>query len=72
MFKKIETLPKELRHSRKMFLAIAKDVVPFDGYNGAPYTTDPYCVWWEGNDQYARWPHQFPPTHFMLIPEQYE
>lgn len=51
---------------KKMFVAIAIDVQFRDG--SFPYTTDPYCVWKEG-DKYVRWPHSFPPTHWLPLPE---
>jgi len=34
---------------------------------GQIYTSDPYCVWKEGNC-FVRWPHSFEPTHFLLLP----
>jgi hypothetical protein len=36
---------------------------------GHTYTTDPYCVWRDdGDGSFARWPHQFAPTHWMPLP----
>lgn len=35
---------------------------------GVIYTSDPYCVWKEG-DSFVRWPHYFSPTHFCMLPE---
>ncbi len=35
--------------------------------SGAPYTTDPYCVWQAIKGKFERWPHPFPPTHYMLL-----
>lgn len=32
------------------------------------YTTDPYCVLPNGAGWWHRWPHTFPPTHWMAIP----
>lgn len=71
MFQKIENLPESIKTSRKMFIVIAKDVKPTESFPST-YTTDPYCVWMEDEFVCARWPHQFPPTHFMLLPEEFE
>lgn len=32
------------------------------------YTTDPYAVWRQEDGSFARWPHNFPPTHFCRLP----
>ena len=32
------------------------------------YTTDPYCVWPGKDGGWVRWPHPFPPTHYMPLP----
>jgi len=32
------------------------------------YTTDMYCGWY-CNEVWSRWPHPFPPTHWMTLPE---
>ena len=32
------------------------------------YTTDQYCGWWDGQE-FCRWPHPFPPTHFKYQDE---
>jgi hypothetical protein len=32
------------------------------------YTTDPWCTWQPHPGEFARWPHPFPPTHFLLLP----
>lgn len=63
MFQPIATCPKD----RTMFVAIA--VLP-------NYTTDPWCVWYqpenltnEQNCGFVRWPHPFPPTHWLQIPK---
>ena len=60
-FQPIETAPGH----RTMFVAIA--VLP-------DYTTDPWCVWKEEDNMtkenhfgFVRWPHPFPPTHWMAI-----
>lgn len=36
--------------------------------NGIPYVSDVYHGWWQ-NTKWTRWPHSFPPTHFMLAPK---
>lgn len=59
----IETAPKE---GKTMYVVKAFNVE--HGFpNGRPYTSDPYCVWPEGDD-WARWPHGFAPTHWMPLP----
>jgi hypothetical protein len=52
---------------REMFVVRGFDVIPCEGCQ--PYTTDAYAVWMEG-DTFVRWPHKFPPTHWMLLPGQ--
>lgn len=42
-------------------------VVKAFGVRGGTYNTDPYCVWREGKG-FARWPHEFDPTHWMPLP----
>ena len=38
-------------------------------YPGMTNMTDPYFGWWMENEKrWARWPHRFPPTHFMVVP----
>lgn len=37
--------------------------------DGISYITDPYCGWKNKDGRYVRWPHDFPPTHWMPIPE---
>lgn len=32
------------------------------------YTTDPWCGWMM-NGEFVRWPHDFPPTHFLRLPK---
>lgn len=59
----ISTAPK-VREPHQMFVVIAVDV---RAGNGTRYTTDPYCVWPEGS-KFVRWPHPFPPTHWMPLP----
>lgn len=58
-------LPYECSFNKKMFVVKGFDV----NINGRPYTTDPYCVWVQLNGTLARWPHDFEPTHFYLLPE---
>jgi hypothetical protein len=60
----IETAPTD---RRTMFVARAFGV-KVSSVSMYPYTTDPYCVWRDG-DGFARWPHPFPPTHWMPLPE---
>lgn len=69
-WEKLENLPNEFcKGSKKMFVVKGIDVpLKFDG---KPYTTDPYCVWVQLNGTLARWPHEFEPTHFCLLPETY-
>ena len=60
----IETAPK---NGRAMFVVQALDVC--NSFTGnRPYTTDPYCVWPDDEGDFARWPHPFPPTHWMPLP----
>lgn len=66
MWKPIADLPQIYSDTRRMFVARAKTT---QGSAGS-YVTDPYCVWYEDvTDQYARWPHPFPPTEFMELPD---
>ena len=60
----IKTAPK---NGRAMFVVQALDVC--NSFTGnRPYTTDPYCVWPDDEGDFARWPHPFPPTHWMPLP----
>lgn len=60
----IETAPKANRH---MFVVQAFDVThPTCGVRR--YTSDPYCVWPGDTGGWVRWPHPFPPTHWMNLP----
>lgn len=59
----IETAPKR---SKEMFVVRAFDVDP-TGRGLQRYTTDPYCVWFELGG-FIRWPHDFPPTHWVKLP----
>lgn len=36
---------------------------------GRPYTTDTYCVWQNSKGEFSRWPHNWPPTHWMPLPQ---
>jgi len=60
----IETAPKD---DRRMFVVQGFNVPPTP-QSIAGYTTDPYCVWRADDGSFARWPHQFPPTHWMPLP----
>ena len=35
---------------------------------GRPYTTDPYCGWFQ-DGKWQRWPHNWNPTHWMPLPK---
>lgn len=63
----IETAPRD---TKTMFVVKAFDVKPSPKYTGL-YTTDPYCVWVE-DGEFVRWPHLFPPTHWMPLPPKPE
>lgn len=71
MWKKIENLPEQYMYSKKMFVAKAIDIPPFEG-SPYKYTTDPYCVWLFIDGNYSRWPHAFPPTHYCELSEEVE
>lgn len=58
---------EDLPPTKKMFVVIAKNVPYPKAFS--KYTTDPYCVWKEPNGRLARWPHSFPPTHYITLPE---
>lgn len=32
------------------------------------YDSDPWCVWQSSLGSFERWPHRFPPTHWMPLP----
>lgn len=59
-------LPYECCSNKKMFVVKGIDI-PMK--SGSKYTTDPYCVWVTSGGKLARWPHEFEPTHFCLLPE---
>ncbi len=49
----------------KMFAVIADTITP----SGIPYRSDPYYVWRDKYNNFVRWPHPFPPTHWHPFPE---
>lgn len=52
---------------REMIVAKAFDVSA--GFSdGRLYTSDPWCVWQYSLGEFARWPHLFPPTHWLRLP----
>lgn len=57
----IDTAPKE---GRTMFVVRSFHVE----IGPIRYTSDPYCVWRRKDMTYARWPHDFQPTHWMPLP----
>lgn len=63
----IETVPKD---DRTMLVVRAFNVKNrFTG--GVEYTSDPWCVWVDVKGSeivFCRWPHRFPPTHWMPLP----
>lgn len=61
----IESAPKD---GREMYVVRGFDIKPNKKYLISRYTTDPYCVWPDGKGNWARWPHPFPPTHWMPLP----
>lgn len=61
-YRPLSELPKDM--GKEMFVVIAIDVI----VGTRKYTSDPYCVWREGED-FIRWPHKFDPTHFCLLPK---
>lgn len=62
MFHRI--IDKENLTPKKMVILIAKDV---DIGNVKQYTTDPYIGWINADGSWARWPHNFEPTHYSEI-----
>jgi len=60
----IKTAPKE---GKTMFVVRGFNVTNINSHV-RNYTTDPYCVWPEKDGGWARWPHNFPPTHWMPLP----
>ena len=62
----IETAPTK-DEGRGMFVVRAFNVA--NGFTGGlPYTSDPWCVWRCLDGGFARWPHNFAPTHWMPLP----
>lgn len=60
MWQTIDSAPKE---TRQMFVVKA-----FGAQVGTTtYDSDPWCVWHDRGIFY-RWPHKFPPTHWMPLP----
>lgn len=53
-----------------MFVVKAFDVAYGDG--PFTYISDPYCVWRDDDGGFARWPHHFPPTHWLPLPEAHD
>ena len=62
----INTAPSG-REPWRMFTVIAINVKPTE--TSPPYTSDPYCVWREKDGSFARWPHNYPPTHWAPVPD---
>lgn len=60
----ISTAPKEWKPF-EMFVVIGINVKLS---TSRPYTTDPYCVWRNLDESFARWPHPFEPTHWCPLP----
>lgn len=60
----IDTAPKE---GRAMFVVKAFNVTD-KNVGVRNYTSDPWCVWPGGGLGWVRWPHHFPPTHWMPLP----
>jgi hypothetical protein len=76
MWMTIDKLHEHVK-GREMFVVRAFDVNVHGGSDGYTYITDPYCVWYEPatshrTDKFVRWPHNFPPTHFCLLPRERE
>lgn len=64
MWQPIETAPKD---GRQMFVVQGFNVTN-QNVGVRNYTTDPYCVWPGKTGGWLRWPHEFPPTHWMPLP----
>lgn len=61
----IETAPKD---SREMFVVRAFNVDPIGIGKGFSYTSDAYAVFRADDGAFVRWPHTWPPTHWMPLP----
>lgn len=61
MFHKISE--ENMPDVKNMVVLIAKDINVGSSY----YTTDPYVGWRNSDGTWARWPHNFEPTHFSFI-----
>lgn len=59
-----------LPEDKKMFVVKAINVLPHEDSLNV-YTSDEYCVWLQ-NGEFKRWPHSFKPTHYLMLPEEYE
>ena len=58
----IETAPKD----RTVVVLIG--VTEGNGFTGGrPYRSDPWCGWFS-DGEWQRWPHPWPPTHWMPLP----
>ena len=62
----IETLPPG--RISKMF--VVRAIVPPGQMSSFEYVTDPYCVWKNEDGSFGRWPHSFPPTQWLELPDQ--
>jgi hypothetical protein len=51
---------------KEMFVVCAINVS--NGFVGGNYTSDPWCVWQYEPGEFMRWPHNFPPTHYLPLP----
>lgn len=61
----IETAPQGHRPF-PVFVVIA--IGTTEASTNITYTSDPYCVWRKSDGSFARWPHYFPPTHWLPLP----
>lgn len=63
MWLPIETAPQK---SKRMFVVKAFNQKTSTGHS---HNSDPYCVWRNDDGSFARWPHDFKPTHWLPLPE---
>lgn len=63
----IEDIPVGM--GRKMFVVKAVGITPISTMPDYKYTTGPWCVFMD-DGEFVRWPHQYAPTHFCLLPEE--